>query len=114
MLERKNCNERQGKQSQLLLKNVSSLFALDAFLAPQHFFFVPHDWPAAKAFQVAGSPRSRLTFQEILEMESLKYAQARKLSEKDREFEVHKVRKMQVLGMACWLGAKLPLLGAGA
>ena len=102
MLERKNCNERQGKQSQLLLKDVSSLFALEAFLAPQHFFFlVPHDWPAAKAFQVAGSPRSRLTFQEILEMESLKCAQARKLSEKDREFEVHKVRKMQVLGMAC-------------
>lgn len=84
------------------------------FLRLSIFFFVPHDWPAAKAFQVAGSPRSRLTFQEILEMESLKCAQARKLSEKDKEFEVHKVRKMQVLGMACWLGAKLPLLGAGA
>lgn len=71
------------------------------FLRLSIFFFVPHDWPAAKAFQVAGSPRCRLTFQEILEMESLKCAQARKLSEKDREFEVHKVRKMQVLGMAC-------------
>lgn len=84
------------------------------FLRLSMVFFVSHDWPAAKAFQVAGSPRSRLTFQEILEMESLKCAQARKLSEKDREFEVHKVRKMQVLGMACYLGAKLPLLGAGA
>ena len=50
---------------------------------------------------MAGSPRSRLTFQEILEMESLKCAQARKLSEKDREFEVQKVRKMQVLEMEC-------------
>ena len=48
MLERKNRNEIQGKQSKLLLKNVSSLFALDAFLAPQHGFFVPRDWPAAK------------------------------------------------------------------
>ena len=97
MLERKSRNERQGKQSKLLLKNVSSLFALDAFLAPQHGFFVSHDWPAGQL----GSPPSRLTFQEILEMESLKCAQARKLSEKDREFVVHKVRKMQVLGMAC-------------
>ena len=94
MLESKNSNERQGKQCKVLLKNVSSLFALSASCASE-WFFVPRDWSAA------GSPRSRLTFQEILYMESSKCAQARKLSKKDREFGVHKVRKMQVLGMAC-------------
>lgn len=54
MLERKNRNERQGKQRKVLLKKVSSLFALSASCASA-WFFVPRDWSAA------GSPRPRLT-----------------------------------------------------
>lgn len=108
MLERKNATERQGKQSKLVLKNVSSLFALSQCVscASSSAWCFCTMWLASfkMSFRMARAPRSHLTFHDILQTESLKCTQARKLSKK----------KKKVWGYRYWRNSSQSLEDAGS